>query len=391
MDIGSPCKVGQIQRQYTFIAHWVETWNWWLWWSDGLHRHPEHAWRWVLLWPIAFIAGICYALGRKAYDVVDRFVFNGKLNGEIVLIRNFALHFLPVLRLRGKIRQRILQAVLDVQARGTNVIGLGALCKDEGLTRGGEWIVEELGDRLRVPLIHGDTLTAAAVIKMAVRLERTFKLENKPVMITGATSKIGRAIALELARRGVKVLMYTKSLERFNSIQVEAGDNGSFLCQVKSLCDGKEASLWLTGKAGINAGKKLIATMPKGAVVLNFSVPDPLNSGLLKKRPDVRHFDGGLLEFDAGRITLRFNMRLYPGLTYACHAGTIVHAIMGWTNHEVGQVCVEKLEEVWKAATDCGFYLPPLTSFLRPIKDSGQDISQTATSADRWLGKAAIW
>jgi hypothetical protein len=53
-------------------------------------------------------------------------------------------------------------------------------------------------------------------------------------------------------------------------------------------------------------------------------------------------------------------MRLRPGITYACHSGTMVHAHKGWTHHEVGPVDIVKLTEVWEAATELGFFLPPI-------------------------------
>jgi hypothetical protein len=58
-------------------------------------------------------------------------------------------------------------------------------------------------------------------------------------------------------------------------------------------------------------------------------------------------------------------MRLRPGVTYACHAGTIVHAYMGWTDHEVGPVDVRALPQMWRAAQEAGFFLPEYTSFGR--------------------------
>lgn len=358
------------RNRYAFVAHWVETWNFWLLISNDLQQHPEHAWRWAFLWPVAFVISIILMVGKKTHDVVDRFLFGDNLAGEIVVVRFFAYQFMvKQLNLRNRIRKKILQTVLDVQDR-VDVVGLGALCKDESLVQGGEWIVKKLGGQLRVPIVHGDTLTAAAVIQRARQLMKLFHLEGKPIVLTGSTSKIGRAIALEFARRGVKVFMYTQSQERFKAIQNEAEENGRNLYFLNRLEHAAGvARLYITGKANKGADKQLMKVLPLNAVVLNFAVPDPLSSRLLRARPDIHHFDGGLMGFDPKSTTLEFNMRLLNWLTYACHAGTAVHAAEGWTHNEVGQVQMDQLERVWNAAYRNGFYLPAFTSFLKPVED----------------------
>jgi hypothetical protein len=341
----------------TFIAHWVESWNWLLWFSKKLHRRSETYWHWFWLWPVYALMSVVYLIGRKSFDVVDQFVFglaDKQIDGQTVLVRNFSWHFfLP--NQRVKIRQRIIDTVLALQNQ-VDVIGLGALIKDERVTQGGKWIVDYLGNRLRVPIVHGDTLTAATVIRQAVALIKEYSIKT-PVFLTGSTSKIGRAVALDLARRGIKVKMFTQDADRFAKIQQEAGESSGNLEHSEFLADGHACALWITGKA-VPAGKNLYEDMPKGTLVLNFAVPNPLNSNDLKRRRDIIAFEGGLLAYDSEQTTLRFTMRLKPGLTYACHAGTFVHAYKGWKHHEVGPVDLAKLDEVWQVAEELGFYLP---------------------------------
>lgn len=354
-----------ITRRFMFLAHLVETWNWLLWWSKDLNRNPEHAWRWRWLWPLNAAVSVCYLVGRKPYDVWDRFGFAG-VRGETWLIRNFAWHFLLGERWQEKIRQRILTAVLDAQDQGISVVGLGALTKAEWLTAGGKWIVNTLGDRLRIPIVHGDTLTAAAVIYRALELIHQLAFQGRPVFITGATSKIGHAVALALTASGIPVYLYTANHDRFEAIRAEAGEHGHMLTHATSLREGNLCGLWITGKA-VPSGKTLLQCLPHGAAVLNFAVPDPLSRRLLRRRPDVCHIDGGLLGYDPQQTTLAVTMRLRPGVTYACHAGTIVHACRGWTFHEVGSVDMQLLPRVWQAAQELGFFLPEYTSFGQRI------------------------
>ena len=121
----------------------------------------------------------------------------------------------------------------------------------------------------------------------------------------------------------------------------------------------QDCKLWITGKA-IPSGEKLLKHVPKEGIVLNFSVPNPLGEKALKRRPDVYVVEGGLLEYDPTKTSLSFAMRLKPGITYACHAGTMVHANEGWKHHEVGPVDISDLGKTWAAGKKIGFLLPDL-------------------------------
>ncbi len=76
---------------------------------------------------------------------------------------------------------------------------LFGLLQNEELNGGGALFVEKHKD-LRVRVVHGNTLTAAVIIKQ-------LPTNVKEVFMTGSTSKLGRAIALYLCRRGVRVLV----------------------------------------------------------------------------------------------------------------------------------------------------------------------------------------
>lgn len=352
------------KKHFVFLAHWVENWNWLLWWAKGLHEKPQSVWKWMWMWPIYSIMSIVYMVGKKDYDEVDHFTSEGNLEGHTWLVRNFAWHFLKA-SWQESIRQRILRAVLDAQSKNYSVVGLGALTKAEWLTEGGAWIVRRLGNELTIPIVHGDTLTAIVVYRRAIELFQA-KRTITPVFITGATSKIGRAVTLLLAKRKIHVVMYTQSYERFKEIAKEAGEDSKYITRSDKLADGQKCLLWITGKAD-PVGKKIIKHLPKNAMILNFSVPDPFLENVLRKRKDVKHYDGGLLGYDSTKTDLHFTMRLVPGLTYACHAGTFVHAYKGWKHHEVGHVEMDQVDEVWRAAQDIGFFMPEYTSFLRPV------------------------
>jgi CER1-like, C-terminal domain len=355
------------KKRFVFLAHRVESWNALL---DSklfshLHVNPNLHWGWIWMAPLYWAVSWVSLFSKKGHEVVDEFEFSG-MRSQTILLKNYGWHFLIALLLAGKfkvnfllksIKGRILEAVLDAQEEN-DVVGLGALTKAEWLTKGGRWIVDQLGDKLKVPLVHGDTLTAAVVLKQLDVVRRRYGV-NSPIFITGATSKIGRAVILTLAKNEISVKMYTKSQERFEEIKEEARDFSSYISKASSLKDGKDCQVWLTGKSN-PSGEKLLRAIPKGAVVMNFSVPNPLGENKVHPRSDLLVVEGGLLAYDPEKTDLSFTMRLRPGLTYACHAGTAVHAFKGWKHHEVDKVDVSLLEETWVASEEIGFFLPAL-------------------------------
>jgi hypothetical protein len=152
------------RKGFAFLAHRVEVWNWLLNFRmfDHLHRNSKLRWLWIWLWPICGIVSVFQIFSRSGFETVDEFQFNN-MKSQTILLRNYAWHFL-FKRTRQMIRQRILKAVLVAQ-KENDVIGLGALTKAEWLTKGGRWIVDQLGDRINAALVHGDTLTAATCLK----------------------------------------------------------------------------------------------------------------------------------------------------------------------------------------------------------------------------------
>jgi hypothetical protein len=71
--------------------------------------------------------------------------------------------------------------------------------QNEALNGGGTLFVNKHPD-LRVRVVHGNTLTAAVILN-------EIPSNVKEVFMTGATSKLGRAIALYLCRKKIRVLV----------------------------------------------------------------------------------------------------------------------------------------------------------------------------------------
>ena len=89
-----------------------------------------------------------------------------------------------------------------------------ALCciiidQNEALNGGGTLFVNKHPD-LRVRVVHGNTLTAAVILNEVPSNVRE-------VFLTGATSKLGRAIALYLCRKKIRVLVRLARLDRLET------------------------------------------------------------------------------------------------------------------------------------------------------------------------------
>lgn len=48
-------------------------------------------------------------------------------------------------------------------------------------------------------------------------------------------------------------------------------------------------------------------------------------------------------------------MTMGRNCVHACHAGAILHALEGWTHHEVGAIDVTRIDRTWEAAKRHGF------------------------------------
>jgi len=347
-----------------------------LWCTNLANKRFEMRWWMWLLYPYAFVVYVFTSyfssIGwhveeeyEKRVSGVDEHGNPKKLRGITFTMENAAVDYFMPWKYK-QLNHRIASIILEAQRRNTRVVGLAALNKAEWLNHGGVDIVNLLGDKLKTTCItHGDTLTAATVLNYTLNLrERNFwKYE---IFMIGATSKIGRAIALALAKRHVLVRMFTQSQERYEYIRDEAGEDGEYLVRASSLSEGANSDMWITGKFKPDR-HELMSAIPQGATVLNFAVPDPLTKEVCATRPDVLHLDGGFLAYDKRNSSMAFTHLLPEGIMYACMAGCVTHAAMGYTDHEIGPVRMDRLDPLWDKAVECGFFIPPPTSFNAPL------------------------
>lgn len=289
------------------------------------------------MWPCAFIAMLCMWAWAKTFPV-SFYNLQGKLHQLWVVPRYGFQYFLPFAA--NGINKLIEQAILRADEIGVKVLSLAALNKNESLNGGGTLFVNKYPD-LKVRIVHGNTLTAAVIINEIPK-------DVKEVFLTGATSKLGRAIALYLCRKKIKVLMLTLSTERFQKIKKEAPpEYQQYIVQVTKYQAAQHCKTWIVGKWLYPREQRWA---PSGTHFHQFVVPP-----IFGFRKDCTY--GKLAAIKLPKDVQGLGMCEYTldrGIVHACHAGGVVHCLEGWTHHEVGAIDVDRIDIVWNAAMKHG-------------------------------------
>ncbi|KAH9619745.1 hypothetical protein KSS87_018056 [Heliosperma pusillum] len=294
-------------------------------------------WFLIVVWPGTLVVMFAMWAWAKTFALTF-YNLRGKLHHTWVVPRFGFQYFLPFAT-KG-INKQIEQAILKADRMGVKVLSLAALNKNEALNGGGTLFVNK-HPNLRVRVVHGNTLTAAVILDQIPN-------DVKEVFLTGATSKLGRAIALYLCRKQVRVLMLTLSTERFQKIQKEAPvDYQKYLVQVTKYHAAKNCKAWIVGK-WITPREQNWA--PPGTHFHQFVVPP-----ILHFRRDCTYGDLAAMKLPQdvqGLNSCEYTME--RGVVHACHAGGVVHSLEGWKHHEVGAIDVERIDIVWEAALKHG-------------------------------------
>ncbi|KAL5225070.1 hypothetical protein ABZP36_011709 [Zizania latifolia] len=289
------------------------------------------------LWPVAFGFMLLQWFCSKTFTV-SFYYLHGRLHQTWSVPRYGFQYFIPSAK-KG-INHQIELAILRADKMGVKVLSLAALNKNEALNGGGTLFVSK-HPNLRVRVVHGNTLTAAVILN-------EIPGDVKEVFLTGATSKLGRAIALYLCRKKIRVLMLTMSTERFQNIQREAPDEfQQYVVQVTKYQAAKNCKTWIVGK-WLSPREQLWA--PAGTHFHQFVVPP-----IIGFRRDCTY--GKLAAMRLPRDVQGLGSCEYTmerGVVHACHAGGVVHCLEGWDHHEVGAIDVDRIDVVWNAALKHG-------------------------------------
>ncbi|KAF3339211.1 protein ECERIFERUM 3-like protein [Carex littledalei] len=295
----------------------------------------------VILWPSAFLVMLMMWAWSKTF-LISSYTIRDKLHQIWAVPRYGFQYFLPFAK--DGINNQIELAILRANKMGVKVLSLAALNKNEALNGGGTLFVNKHPD-LKVRVVHGNTLTAAVIL-------HEIPESTTEVFMTGATSKLGRAIALYLCKKRVRVMMRTLSTERFNKIQKEAPEEyRQYLVQVTKYQSAQNCKAWIVGK-WLSPREQMWA--PSGTHFHQFVVPP-----IISFRRDCTYGKLAAMRLPddvQGLGTCEYT--LDRGVVHACHAGGVVHSLEGYTHHEVGAIDVDRINIVWKAAMKHG---------LRPV------------------------
>ncbi|XP_048530336.1 very-long-chain aldehyde decarbonylase GL1-1 isoform X4 [Triticum urartu] len=289
------------------------------------------------LWPIALLFMFMVWAWSKTF-VISYYHLRGKLH-QIWAVPRYGFHyFLPFAK--DGINDQIELAILRADRMGVKVVSLAALNKNEALNGGGTLFVNK-HPNLRVRVVHGNTLTAAVILNEIPK-------GTTEVFMTGATSKLGRAIALYLCRKKIRVMMMTLSTERFQKIQKEAAaEDQQYLVQVTKFQSAEQCKTWIVGK-WLSPREQRWA--PPGTHFHQFVVPP-----ILGFRRDCTYGKLAAMRLpkDArGLGSCEFSLE--RGVVHACHAGGVVHFLEGYAHHEVGAIDIDRIDVVWEAALKHG-------------------------------------
>ncbi|XP_047047694.1 very-long-chain aldehyde decarbonylase GL1-1-like [Lolium rigidum] len=288
-------------------------------------------------WPVSLLFMFMVWAWSKTF-IICYYHLRGKLHQTWAVPRYGFHYFLPFAK--DGINDQIELAILRADKMGIKVVSLAALNKNEALNGGGTLFVNKHPD-LRVCVVHGNTLTAAVILNEIPK-------GTTEVFMTGATSKLGRAIALYLCKKRIRVMMMTLSTERFQKIQKEAPEEcQQYLVQVTKFRSATQCKTWIVGK-WLSPREQRWA--PSGTHFHQFVVPP-----IMEFRRDCTYGKLAAMRLpkDArGLGSCEFSLE--RGVVHACHAGGVVHFLEGYKHHEVGAIDVDRIDVVWEAALKHG-------------------------------------
>ena len=292
--------------------------------DDGLGT----VWR-VALWAASPAAGL---LPDAYWNLLSR---RTRCSNTAGLVR-----ILPILAFQHKRCQRFCIRTLKraiaqqkQQHPQARVVGLG------GLSDAGQALVP-LADQLGLSLCTGNAMTAAVVAAYAKKMVPP----GEHIYLTGATSPVGRAVCSQLLERGYSILFHSNSAGGARQLLDELAPQVPDGRELRWTRDNwpAECRYLLLG----NAAPPRLTSAPVFVGV--FATPTP---GLLVPATDVTTV------LPPSSWTTEHRLCHGGRWVKAAHLGTIMHALEGKKDHEVGPVTNEQVERAWERAHAMGWRL----------------------------------
>ncbi|KAL9183087.1 hypothetical protein ACHAXT_004874 [Thalassiosira profunda] len=369
--VPTPCEAAQHNlpsgniADVVFLGHPAQlsdAWALWLLPYSLNERWVAPLWTWPL-WPLHYLVGwyVCNFRRKLFGDGASFFccddVSHGHTRMQNWVAAHFGRHFVTHPR---EVRDNIEATARHAERIGVKVLCLGALNKAESINGGGLAVVKALGPKRRLSVIHGNHLTAAAVVET---IHQCFGNRKAKLFLTGASSKVGWAVAQALRdRHGYEILCHSTDPGRRRFFE----ENG--FASASTLAEGSAFSThWIVGKYDTCVARLI----PQNATAVVFAVPHPLES-----RSDVRVIEAGTLHMDLTRLDRPrvFTNKLKEHEIFACHAASLVaaHRLEQGAKRidEVGPVDPNEMDSWLVDAKKLGFSVPR----YEPVKEAVAEI-----------------
>lgn len=280
---------------------------------------------------------------------------SGRAVGRLILVPFGARHLLTDRRTGAR---KVAQAIDRAKASGADLVGLGGLTSP--VTNGGR----QMARRTDIGITNGNAFTAATVYRQVRDLLATAPTGR--VAVVGATGSVGSAVTRLLARDGLgtDLLLVARDQQRLATLAAAVGARTATDLTAVSACD---TVVLLTSAAEALVGPEHLG---RGAVVLDATQPRNTSPDLLRRRPDVRVLDGGVVEVPGMRVR-GGSIGLAPGQAFACLAETMLLSLSGHRGHfSLGRPTLEQVDRMVEIAHelgDLGFRPAAPSSFGRPV------------------------
>lgn len=360
----TPCEVEKEKQvaDAVFLGHPAELHDCWALWLRPYslqERWQPPSWVWPL-WPFHYIVGwyVCNYRQKMFGDKSSFFCSDTVMYGNTLMqnwvATHFARHFVTNPR---QVKENIEAAARHAERIGVKVLCLGALNKAESINGGGLGVVNELGPRRRISVIHGNHLTAAAICETVYQV---FGDKKVKFFLTGASSKVGWAVAQALRdRHAYEILCHSTDPGRRRFFREHGFASAATLAEGSAF-----SKFWIVGKYDTAVAQQI----PQNATAVVFSVPHPLGA-----RSDVRVIEAGTLHMDLQKLDRprSFTNKLRAHEIFACHAASAVAAYRLENGSpridEVGPVDPHEMDSWLDDAKLLGFQIPSFD----PVEDEG--------------------